>query len=108
LTGTEGKLSKRLGSLGVAELREQGIEAEAIISLLARLGTSDPVDASLSVEQLCEAFDLSRFGRAPARFDEAELARLNARSSTACPMPRLPTVCPPGWARKHGKRSAPT
>jgi len=78
LTGTEGKLSKRLGSLGVAELREQGIEPEAIISLLARLGTSDPVDPALSVAELCESFDLSRFGRAPARFDEAELARVNA------------------------------
>ena len=78
LTGTEGKLSKRLGSLGVAELREQGIEPEAIISLLARLGTSDPVDPALSVEELCASFDLARFGRAPARFDEAELARVNA------------------------------
>ena len=78
LTGTEGKLSKRLGSLGVAELREQGIEPEAIISLLARLGTSDPVDPALSVEELYESFNLARFGRAPARFDEAELARVNA------------------------------
>jgi glutamyl-tRNA synthetase len=66
LTGTEGKLSKRLGSLGVSELREQGIEPEAVIALLARLGTSDPVDPALSVEELCATFDLARFGRAPA------------------------------------------
>jgi len=94
LTGAEGKLSKRLGSLGVAELREQGIEPEAIISLLARLGTSDPVDPSLSVEQLCQSFDLARFGRAPARFDEAELARVNAgilhRTAFAHVADRLP------------------
>jgi glutamyl-tRNA synthetase len=77
LTGAEGKLSKRLGSLGIAELRQQGIEPEAVIALLARLGTSDPVDPSLSVEVVA-ALDLSRFGRAPARFDEAELARINA------------------------------
>jgi len=78
LTGAEGKLSKRLGSLGIGELREAGIEPEAVIALLARLGTSDPVDPALSVADLIASFDLSRFGRAPARFDEAELARLNA------------------------------
>ena len=78
LVGAEGKLSKRLGSLGMAELREQGIEPEALVALLGRLGTSDPVDASLDAGALAASFDLSRFGRAPARFDEAELARINA------------------------------
>ena len=78
LTGAEGKLSTRLGSLGVAEMREAGIEPEALIALLARLGTADPVDATLDPDQLAAAFDLSRFGRAPARFDEAELDRINA------------------------------
>ena len=96
LTGTEGKLSKRLGSLGVAELREQGIEPETIISLLARLGTSDPVDPALGIEQLCESFDLSRFGRAPARFDEAELARLNAGILHRTPYARVADRLPAG------------
>lgn len=70
LTGTEGKLSKRLGSLGVADLREAGIEPEALIAMLARLGTSDPIDPALDADALAAAFDLSRFGRAPARFDD--------------------------------------
>jgi glutamyl-tRNA synthetase len=78
LTGTEGKLSKRLGSLGVAHLREIGIEPAALVALLARLGTSDPVDPSLDADALAASFDLSRFGRAPARFDELELERVNA------------------------------
>jgi glutamyl-tRNA synthetase len=78
LTGTEGKLSKRLGSLGVAEMREAGVEPEALIALLARLGTSDPVDPALDADALAAAFDLSHFGRAPARFDEVELDRVNA------------------------------
>lgn len=77
LVGSEGKLSKRLGSLGMAELRDSGIEPQAVIALLARLGTSDPVDPALDAGALAAAFDLSRFGRAPARFDEAELARVN-------------------------------
>ncbi len=78
LVGTEGKLSKRLGSLGVSQFREQGLEPQALVALLARLGTSDPVDPALDTEALAAAFDLSRFGRAPARFDEEELHRLNA------------------------------
>ncbi len=78
LVGAEGKLSKRLGSLGMAELREAGIEPQAVIALLARLGTSDPVDPALDVEALAASFNLAHFGRAPARFDEAELARVNA------------------------------
>ena len=78
LVGSEGKLSKRLGSLGLDALREDGIEPHALVALLARLGTSDPVDAGLDAAALAASFDLSRFGRAPARFDEAELHRLNA------------------------------
>jgi len=78
LTGPEGKLSKRLGSLSMAGLREQGIEPEAVLSLLARLGTSRPVEACLDRQALVASFDLSTFGRAPARFDEAELERINA------------------------------
>ncbi len=78
LTGAEGKLSKRLGALGMADLRDAGVEPEAIVALLARLGTSDPVDPALDSDALAAAFDLSRFGRAPARFDEAELDRISA------------------------------
>ncbi|WP_298674266.1 glutamate--tRNA ligase [uncultured Sphingomonas sp.] len=79
LTGNEGKLSKRLGSVGVDQFREAGIEPQAIRALLARLGTSDPVEPVVDVAPLVAGFDFSRFGRAPARFDEAELAQVNAR-----------------------------
>ncbi len=79
LVGSEGKLSKRLGSLGVAEFRERGIEPQAVIALLARLGTSQPVEPVADMAALVESFSLSHFGRAPARFDEAELERLNAQ-----------------------------
>lgn len=78
LVGTEGKLSKRLGSLGAAHFREAGIEPQALVALLGRLGTSDPVDPALGLPELAAHFDLSHFGRAPARFDEAELERVNA------------------------------
>ncbi|OYU33915.1 glutamate--tRNA ligase [Novosphingobium sp. PASSN1] len=96
LTGAEGKLSKRLGSLGVAEMRESGIEPEALIALLARLGTSDPVDAALDADALAESFDLGRFGRAPARFDDAELARVNAAVIHRLPFARVAERLPEG------------
>ncbi|BBD99317.1 glutamate--tRNA ligase [Sphingobium amiense] len=79
LTGSEGKLSKRLGSLGVAHFRERGIEPMAIISLLARLGSSQPIEPFADRTPLVESFDFAHFGRAPARFDETELATLNQK-----------------------------
>ncbi len=79
LTGKEGKLSKRLGSLGMDAFRDLGIEPMAIIALLARLGTSDPVEPVTSPLPLIESIDFARFGRAPARFDEEELTTLNAK-----------------------------
>jgi glutamyl-tRNA synthetase len=95
LTGAEGKLSKRLGSLGLDALREAGIEPQALVALLARLGTSDPVDPALDAAALAASFDLARFGRAPARFDEQDLHRINAAVVHAMPFasaaPRLPS-----------------
>lgn len=48
-------------------------------SLLARLGTADPVEPHATPQALAEVFDISRFGRAPARFDPADLEQINAR-----------------------------
>ena len=78
LVGREGKLSKRLGSLGCDAFREKGIEPQALVALLARLGTSQPVEPIADRSLLVETFDLSTFGRAPAKFDDAELERINA------------------------------
>lgn len=96
LVGAEGKLSKRLGSLGAAHFRDSGIEPQALVALLGRLGTSDPVDPSLGLEELAAAFDLSRFGRAPARFDEAELERVNAAIVHALPFDSVASRLPEG------------
>jgi glutamyl-tRNA synthetase len=78
LVGSEGKLSKRLGALGADALREQGVEPAALVALLARLGTSQPVEPIADRAALVAGFDLATFGRAPARFDDTELERLNA------------------------------
>ncbi len=96
LVGSEGKLSKRLGSLGVAHFRESGIEPEAVVALLARLGTSDPVEPVVDRQGLIDTFDFARFGRAPARFDEAELAQLNTRIVHQLPFDRVAAALPAG------------
>jgi glutamyl-tRNA synthetase len=103
LVGSEGKLSKRLGSLGVDALRESGIEPIALIAKLARIGTSLPVEPVADAAPLVEAFDFSTFGRAPARFDLDELAQLNARIVHQLPCEavaeRLPAgMTPEDWA----------
>ena len=103
LTGAEGKLSKRLGSLGVDHFRAAGIEPQAIRALLARLGTSDPVEPLPDMAPLVAGFDPARFGRAPARFDEGELAQLNQRIVHQLPFDavadRLPAgMDAAGWA----------
>jgi glutamyl-tRNA synthetase len=96
LTGTEGKLSKRLGSLGVEHFREAGIEPAALRSLLARLGTSDPVEPLVDPAALIAGFAFASFGRAPARFDEAELQQVNARIVHRLPFEAVADRLPAG------------
>ena len=72
-------LSKRLGSLSMGELKEQGFESLAICSLLAKIGTSDPIEARASMEVLKDEFSFDKIGRAPARFSDDELLLINGR-----------------------------
>ncbi len=80
LAGADGEgLSKRLGSLSISELRSKGIEPVAIASLLSRIGTADPVEAQANMTSIINGFDISRFGRATAKFDPAELEKVNGQ-----------------------------
>lgn len=79
LVAAEGKLSKRLGSLGVEQVRADGLEATALLSVLARLGTSQPVEPFSSLDELAATFDFAHFGRAPAHFDLHDVELINAR-----------------------------
>ena len=79
LVAAEGKLSKRLGAVGVPALQEAGLEAMALLSVLASLGTSQPVEPTARLDDLAANFDFAHFGRAPAHFDMAEVEGLNGR-----------------------------
>lgn len=96
LVGREGKLSKRLGSLGCDAFRERGIEPEAIVALLARLGTSQPIEPIADRAALVESFDLATFGRAPAKFDEEDLDRVNAAIIHQLPLASVQGRLPAG------------
>jgi len=90
-------LSKRLGSLSLASLRESGLEAMTVNCYLARLGTPDPVEPYPQLATLVEGFDLSRFGRATPKFDPAELEHLNARLLHGTPFEQVADRLPQGF-----------
>ncbi|WP_069300842.1 glutamate--tRNA ligase [Neptunicoccus sediminis] len=86
LTGPQGEaLSKRLGTLALRDLRAQGIEPMALLSLMARLGANEPVELRSSMDELIEGFDLSQFGSAPTKFDVADLGPMTAKAVAALP-----------------------
>lgn len=74
LTGPQGEeLSKRLGTLSLKDLRENGVAPEALLSLMARLGSSQPVELKMTLGELADGFDLSQFGTSPTKFDAEDL-----------------------------------
>jgi glutamyl-tRNA synthetase len=75
----DGELSKRVGGSDIRGLRAEGMEPMAVNSLLARLGTSDPIEPFTELAQLVAQFDFGKFGRAPANYDKIELERLNEK-----------------------------
>ncbi|UWQ53277.1 glutamate--tRNA ligase [Leisingera caerulea] len=87
LTGPQGEaLSKRLGTLALRDLREAGVQPMALLSLMARLGSSDPVELRSEMAELIEGFDINRFGAAPTKFDVEDLYPLTARYLQSLPL----------------------
>lgn len=80
LTGPQGEaLSKRLGTLALRDLREAGVQPMALLSLMARLGSSDPVELRTDMAELIDGFEISRFGSAPTKFDVEDVYPLTGR-----------------------------
>ncbi len=87
LTGPLGEaLSKRLGTLALRDLREQGVQPLALLSLMARLGSSDPVELRTDMAELIEGFDINHFGSAPTKFDVQDLFPLTGRYLQTLPL----------------------
>ncbi|MES2032835.1 MAG: glutamate--tRNA ligase [Pseudomonadota bacterium] len=97
LVGADGEgLSKRIGSLSIMELRDKGYEPLAVVSHLARIGTSDPLEPGVSIEALAGQFGFDKMAHRAARWDPEDLAKVNAAvlhaMSYAEAQPRLATL----------------
>lgn len=87
LTGPQGEaLSKRLGTLALRDLRENGVEPMAVLSHMARLGSSEPFELRSSMDELIEGFDITKFGAAPTKFDVDDLYPLTGRYLNTLPL----------------------
>lgn len=85
LTGAQGEeLSKRIGALSLKDLREAGVAPEALLSLMARLGSGQPVTLT-GLDDLSDAFDLSQFGASPTKFDAEDLWPLTRERTQSLP-----------------------
>lgn len=93
-----GPLSKRLGSLGLADLRDQGIDPMAVNSLLAKIGTSDPVEPRRSLAELAAQFDFGKISPSPARLDPDDLKRLTVKLLHLRPYAEVADRAPGGEA----------
>jgi len=107
LTGPGGApLAKRSGAWSLADYRRKGVEPHAIRLYLAALGTDTAAAAATTLGELVEGFDLARFGRSSAVFDEAQLARLSAAVFQAQPYEavraRLGQLSPAEWSLLRG------
>ena len=78
-------LSKRSGALSIASLRDSGVEALAAAALAVLVGSAESVHPIASLDELATTFDLSHLSRGSARFDEAELRALSARTLRQTP-----------------------
>ncbi|MEO1651177.1 MAG: glutamate--tRNA ligase, partial [Pseudomonadota bacterium] len=80
MVGADGAaLSKRLGDLSIRQFREDGLEPEAVASLAALIGTSDPIEPHADTVSLAQLFAFSKISRSPARFDVNDIVALNAK-----------------------------
>ena len=93
-----GPLSKRLGSLGLADLASQGIDPMALNSLMAKIGTSDPIEPRRTLAELAAEFAFSKISHAPARLDPEDLKRLTVKLLHLKPYAEVADRAPGGEA----------
>ncbi len=76
--GDNTKLSKRHGEVSIAWYRQNGFLPEALCNYLALLGWSPGEDREFfSLQEMADAFDVTRVNANPARFDIKKLEAIN-------------------------------
>ncbi len=89
LSETGVPLSKRDGAQSIDGLRAEGFLPEAIVNYLARLGAVVASDALLTLPDLAAAFDPTRIGHAPARYDRQQLLHWQRLAMAHVPLATL-------------------
>lgn len=72
-------MSKRTGALSIRSFRADGAEPLAVAAVAVLTGTSEPVHAIESLDELAGLVDLSKLSRALTKFDPAEIGHLTVR-----------------------------
>lgn len=94
--GTVSKLSKRHGSTGFDDLIRDGYLPEAIINYIALLGWCPKDNREIfTLDELCEAFDISGISKSPSVFDYDKLEWFNGEYIKAMTDERFAAVCEP-------------
>lgn len=92
----DGELSKRTGGGDIRGLRAQGILPMTINSMLAKIGTSDPIEMAPDMQALIDAFDFSKFSRSPSIFETGDLVKLNEKALHHLPFAEIQHKLPDG------------
>lgn len=101
------KLSKRIGGLSIAEMREQGVEPAALISWLARIGSSRPVEPVRSLDEAAAGFEMESFGGAPVRAVPHDIAQLSAKMLREAPFEAVRARLPEGVTEEFWRAVRP-
>jgi glutamyl-tRNA synthetase len=90
-----GPLSKRTGSVGLRQLRRDGVEPSALSGYLLALGSSaDPVPGMPA--ELAAGYDLAKVSKSAARFDLKQLLGLNRKYLHGVPFAAVQDRLPEG------------
>jgi glutamyl-tRNA synthetase len=105
--GGKGRLARRVASMSLRSLRNDGVEPEAIAACLAQTVAPGPM-APAAPAKLAEWFELSRLPRAAVKFDAALLLALNRQILRDMPFAEAADRLPIGateafWLAVRGK-----
>ncbi|QGR02830.1 glutamate--tRNA ligase [Ehrlichia ruminantium] len=75
----DSKISKRVGGFSVKDLQSYELEPMAINSYFAKIGTSDPIIVHTKMQDLIDAFDITKFSQAPTQFNIDDIVKLNPK-----------------------------
>lgn len=93
------KLSKRDGVTSIADFKQMGYVAEALVNYMTLLGWSppDPGKERFALAEAATQFSFERINKAGAKFDWSKLDWLNSQYLHEMPIPKLTDLLVPYW-----------